>query len=899
MNKIEEYKFNDDKYESSIEDLKNYKTLNNVSLDDAYLKYKNDYIKFFDSKFLIELEAAKKFLEEDEIKALDYSKTLSSRKQESWYYGPKENHKNWNSYRSYLLNVKNRTKEFVEILNNETTEVVNQILNPYAPSGKKIKGLVLGYVQSGKTANMAGVIAKAADSGYKLIIVLAGLTKALRAQTQARIQNDILQHNDILWHPLTDNENDIEEGLDAIPIFTKKTTICIIKKNVQIIIKLISKMKRMPKLEMQATTLIIDDECDQASLNTKEYKDKANEISSTNKLLKQLLIDFKNVTYVGYTATPNAPFLTHPKAPDGLKSLYPSDFITPLEEPADYFGVNKLFANNIIDERGEDLSLPFIKRIPDSELEFLTCKRKDLPIFKPSLTSSLRDACDYFLLALSARSLRNLKEDHCCMMIHVSRSLKMHQLYRNLIFEEWLIPIKIGLENKDKEIIDRLKNLWKIESKAINLSVRSNLNCPLKPESFQKIEKNLLNELNDLSINVENSDESNFDERLEFKDKRDKDYKTIHSIVIGGDVLSRGLTIDGLVSSFFLRETKQDDTLMQMGRWFGFRYGYEDLPRIWMTYQVELDFTNFVGRENFYREQINWMNSQNLTPSDFPVLVQMFEQRNPTSKGKISKKVKKSASTFFGKELWTLRFKLDQQIHKDNEKAIVDLINNCESSTHSYFIEMRNAHIIKDVGFKVLLKFLDDYNFHFHEDLFNNVKSFINSDLENNDSIFKNWNVAIKGGSYIKRDIGSVRKVKTMNRTKIQNGTSEDDLKIIDIKSLTSPNDLLVDIDQKDINEWDESEEKKKFGKQLRSAAKKCREKYLGPRPLLIIYPISKDSKPDEESTTRFKLFSKTQKEDLGDLDYEPHDIFGIVIAIPTPPNFISNNNSLGLDLNN
>ena len=166
MEKIEEYKFNNDKYESLIEDLKDYKTLNNVSLNDAYLKYKNDYVKFFDSKFLIELKAAKKFLEEDEIKALDYSKTLSSRKQESWYFGPKENHKNWNSYKNYLLNVKNRPKEVVEVLNNETTEVVNQILNPYAPSGKKIYGLVLGYVQSGKTANMAGVLAKAADSGY-------------------------------------------------------------------------------------------------------------------------------------------------------------------------------------------------------------------------------------------------------------------------------------------------------------------------------------------------------------------------------------------------------------------------------------------------------------------------------------------------------------------------------------------------------------------------------------------------------------------------------------------------------------------------------------------------------------------------------------------------------------
>ena len=210
---------------------------------------------------------------------------------------------------------------------------------------------------------------------------------------------------------------------------------------------------------------------------------------------------------------------------------------------------------------------------------------------------------------------------------------------------------------------------------------------------------------------------------------------------------------------------------------------------------------------------------------------------------------------------------------------------------------MRNAHVIKDVGFKVLLKFMDDFNFQFHADVFDNVKSFLNSDLESIDSIFQNWNIAIKGGSNIERDIGSIKKVKTMNRTKIKNATSEDDEKMIDIKSISSPNDLLVDIEQKDIDEWEQSDEKKKFGKQLRSAAKKCREKYLGYRPLLIIYPISKNSKPEQDSDTRFKLFSRTHKKE--DLNYEPHDIFGIVIALPTPPNLITNKNDLVLDLIN
>ena len=883
---------NEKKISQFEENLKIY-ALGGLSLNEAYEKFRLDQVENYEGKFLLELEQARKNLNTRSIKSLNYAKTISSKKQEDWFFGPQEFHQNWHAYKNYLLKVKNRSKDVIDLLDEESSIVVNQLLNPKYKGDKRIQGLVLGYVQSGKTANMAGVIAKAADTGYKLIIVLAGLTDALREQTQERIQNDILNHNEMIWHPLTDKESDISASTDKIPISSEKTTLCVIKKRVQIVERLITKMNKLPKPDLNAPTLIIDDECDQASLNTKEYKNDADEISITNRLLKKLLSDFKNVTYVGYTATPNAPFLTHPDSPDGLQSLYPSDFITALEEPKDYFGVNKLFGT---ESNEEDASLPFIKRILDEELSKLNCPRKLIPNFKPELTSSLQNACDYYLLCLAARKFRGLGSDHCCMMIHVSRSKIMHESYRKLIKKEWLEPVKNSLKNNETELILRLKKLWVKEAKVINESVRNNLNCPKSIESFDQIQKYLLDAIDNLMIIVENSDEINANNRLKFRDKTEDDFETVHAIVIGGDVLSRGLTIEGLVSSFFLRVSKQDDTLMQMGRWFGYRKGYEDLPRIWMTSDVELDFTKFVESENFYRSQINLLNSQGRKPSDFPIVVRQFDNRNPTSKGKISKRVISSNGTFYGREIWTLRFALDQKINQNNKTKIDELINNIQNANKK-FEENGKNYVIKNVEFKPILKFLRDYNF-YDKEIFKKVIDFIESDIDNDQkSYFKNWNISIKGGDGAEFiQIGNLN-VYACQRSKIENGSVDDDLKLINLKSLMGSEDLYADVDARAVQVWKKSEEYLRFKKQKRAASRKCRENIYGYRPLLIIYPITKNSEP--KTSARFKLFERTTPTELQrqNLNYEPHDLFGLVVAFPNPPGKIFNKQDLVLDI--
>jgi hypothetical protein len=332
-----------------------------------------------------------------------------------------------------------------------------------------------------------------------------------------------------------------------------------------------------------------------------------------------------------------------------------------------------------------------------------------------------------------------------------------------------------------------------------------------------------------------------------------------------------------------------------MGRWFGYRNGYEDLPRIWMTYDVELDFTKFVDSENYFRSQISLLNSQNRKPSDYPPIVRKFENRNPTSKGKISKSVKSSNGTFYGRELWTIRFALDQEIHKNNKKLIEQLIINVQSSQNKFQKNDKKNYVIKNVEFKPVLKFLREFNF-YDKDTFSSVIGFIESDLDKDmGSFFNKWNISIKGGDgEVPIEIGNLSGVRTVQRTKIKNGSIADDRKLINLKSLMGSEDLYTDIDQDDIKNWKKSEEYKSFKKQTRAASRKCREKIYGYRPLLIIYPISKDSLPDTKN--RFKLFSKTIDEGP-ELDYQPHDLFGIVVAFPNAPDKIFNTKDLVLDI--
>lgn len=856
-----------------------------VSVEDSYEEIKSDHIKFYgnqeDKLKAIDLAFIELKRQRSGIRSLKFASTISKKNQQEWYLSPDENiDLNWFAFKKYLSVSKSWSDEEINSVDESSTKVVNQILSPASEKEKRFQGLVLGYVQSGKTSNMAATIAKAADRGYKLIIILAGLTDSLRKQTQIRMQKDLGQHLQDRWYFCTDEENDFTSYTE-LPTWEneRKTTILIIKKNVFILKRLLKKIKNQSEVKRKGmTTLIVDDECDQASLNTKAYRE---QVSQTNKYIRQILENLRKVTYLGYTATPYANILTPQKSVDGKLDLYPNDFIVSLDEPKNYFGARKLFGDEF--DVDNDNELPFIRRVKADEIENLQPPSQKARFdFTPSLTQSLVDSCDYYLLCLCAKTLRGQGKDHCCMLIHTTIYSETHKDLKNLLLKEWLNPLIKNIENGDEFTLNRLKFLWEKESKVLDTNFRNKLSCPECIESFNDIKDLILKEAKSIELVIENSTVNSKD-RLDF----DTD-KNIHAIVIGGNVLARGLTIEGLICSFFIRSSTQYDTLMQMGRWFGYRKGYEDLPRIWMTFDLEYNFRDLVNVENLIRSDISDMGKEGLTPQEMSIRVPLLANLNITARNKLNmNKLSVCVGSLYGTYKQTIAFPTDKNFHKSNFSCIENLINNSTKYTKDNFQKTDNSYVLKDVEYPPILKFFR--SFKFNEETLQKIDQFIENEVDEDSSSLGKWNIGIIGSKTSNREIkiGKLDDVGTVNRSKQFIDTASLKNKI-SIKALMFASDLLVDVDRQEYNKW---KQEKDDSIREWDLVRQFREEVLGKRPLLLIFPINRDSLPRnwknidlekiDDAQKRVPLFYGLEKDDM-----EKHEIFGVGVVFPSVDKF-------------
>ena len=293
-----------------------------------------------------ELAEAREVVEQqfERIEILHNHSVLRSRPQ--WYFGPKPSDLHWPAVRDFLLSAKDWSERDVDSIDEASNEVVSLLANP-AQKQFSCRGLVVGHVQSGKTANMTAVAAKALDAGYDTVIVLAGLTNKLRYQTQMRLFHDLILRNPMNWQVLTPNELDRDFRAPAQGGFLShidKAQLAVIKKNVSPLRELRNAVERtLPVVRSQLKILLIDDECDQASINSARGE---LDMTAINRRIRELLRLLPSVTYVGYTATPFANVLINPYRVDGqeLDDLYPRDFITALPRPDSYFGTPSVFS---------------------------------------------------------------------------------------------------------------------------------------------------------------------------------------------------------------------------------------------------------------------------------------------------------------------------------------------------------------------------------------------------------------------------------------------------------------------------------------------------------------------------------------------------------------------------
>ncbi|MBE6061897.1 MAG: endonuclease [Clostridium sulfidigenes] len=582
----------------------------------------------------------------------------------------------WSRWTRYLKNVKKWSPAVVDSLDRTTDKILDAVDDPKRSALlSDRRGLVLGYVQSGKTAHYTGLINKALDAGFQLIIVLSGMHDSLRIQTQTRLDEEVLGFEtsiDVLLkngmvgkligvgelsypselklrtYTTRDPKGDFNKvRANKIEDLEGRPSVFIVKKNATVLKNLyqffrtgnLTKahlLKQGKAVIANISMLMIDDEADQASVNTKAISDEDGNIlpeyepSRINAEIRRIYNLFSNKAYVGYTATPYANIFIHDEAETEKygSELFPKDFILCLPKPSNYIGPAEFFGLNRDD--GETMRL--IREVY-YDPQFVPAKVKK-GFVPEKLPETLVDAIGAFLIASSIRFARGQENEHMSMLIHAARFTDIHYEIKDLVVGK-VQDIKNRLRYEDEEdpksFCARLKALWEDDFLETSHHMYENFNdlagdCKM-PDWLTVYSgiKRVLNKLEVLAVNGISEDELKY-----------KDYDQGRIIIaVGGDKLSRGLTLEGLSTSYFLRSSTFYDTLMQMGRWFGYRPGYLDLCRLYTTPTLSEWFAHIAVATEELRSELFDMEQLEASPKDYGLKIRTHSELFIAAKNKM------------------------------------------------------------------------------------------------------------------------------------------------------------------------------------------------------------------------------------------------------------------------
>lgn len=534
----------------------------------------------------------------------------------------------WERYRQLLVQ-RNFSAQVLAALDRDTDRALGLIENPGKEGEWDRRGMVMGHVQSGKTANYIGLVCKAADAGYKVIIIIAGIHNNLRNQTQrridegfigfdstGRIRGTIPAHNLVgvgLFNSqrqpnsFTTSQRDFNKATaDSVNIPLQNLSepvVFVIKKNFNTLKNLIewlsTKNAQRGTSTVREPMLLIDDEADNASINIRRGQE---EVSRINGQIRRLLALFDRRCYIGYTATPFANIFIDPDSVDAMlgHDLFPRDFIVSLNPPDNYFGANRVFLEDA--ER--------IVHTVDDHTDLLPLKHRinhrvlDLP-------ETLKTAVRVFIIARAIRLARGQVREHNSMLVNVSRFMNVQTQIRNeihVLIDSIRSSVRVNAAGpppqalRDPEIAAlRQAFLGHYENKS--------------GVSWVNVQKHLHESVSPITVVEVNSRASGSLDYL------DHDRGGLNIIAVGGLSLSRGLTLEGLIVSYFLRNSMMYDTLLQMGRWFGYRTGYEDICRLWMPEEAQGWYAHISESIEELRDELARMQSVNATPKDFGLRV--------------------------------------------------------------------------------------------------------------------------------------------------------------------------------------------------------------------------------------------------------------------------------------
>lgn len=792
----------------------------------------------------------------------------------------------WNREREYLVDRQDLPLDAIRSIDDSTDKILSRLYDPRpnGPATFDLRGLVMGYVQSGKTANYLALIAKAADLGYKLVIVLAGIHNSLRLQTQRRVNRALgidprgatRPQAGLRWVSLTEDNihGDFKPGtIDANILQGNERVVIVCKKIAPVLRRLSNWLERYPPPEI-LPVLIIDDEADLASINTggnrppiEEQTDLTSEdfegVTDVNDILdpsainyeiRKLVNSFNRKCYIAYTATPFANILINHLALDRdvYKDLYPKNFIVSLPMPRGYIGAEKLFGREALPGEEEDVRgyEGIIKIIPINDASLLTPPASNVPDYKPIIPDSLKEAFYDYILATAARMHRVGNAIPSTMLVHThQRKIVQNRLGEAL--REFVSEARDIWRYENDSILPDFEARWNNNFRPVIVSINEN-----KDVSFEKIKPHIDEIFHDpVSVIILNSDS---EEELDYEMD-----PFIKAVIVGGNRLSRGLTLEGLITSYYTRNSDQYDTLMQMGRWFGFRGDYIDLTRLYTTELLKEKFEHLASAEEELRHEIARYEREKLTPLDFGPKIRSHPAMMVTAANKMGSATK-IWQNYSGRRIQTQIFRLkDKQWLERNLEAGQRLIGElgCPSSSDGdpYYPFWRG------VSWKVVDRFLEYYAFDpsgRHEA--GAIRNYIKRQAHQGE--LRTWIIALrvlKGGN---NELGREPKLETcgflanrISRTLKANSSNAIGALITPSTKDKAPymgdDEIGLSLDAIEWARENAISSSEMSSEQDETFADLLRVKRDKDEGVLLLYPISPYSRPRNESSSRQKLY--------------------------------------------
>jgi len=756
----------------------------------------------------------------------------------------------WQRYYQYLG--KDWAPAAVDSLNDATDEILSRIEEPTRPGPWDRRGLVVGHVQSGKTSNYTGLICKATDAGYKVIIVLAGLHNNLRSQTQMRLDEGYLGYETMpreksgaaRYNSIGVGEINPDQSIRPDYVTTRhergdfslavvknlgispggRPLLFVVKKNTRVLknlIKWIDGILNGRKVLKDVPLLMIDDEADHASVDTNVQAfdesgklDDDHDPTRINQNIRTLLRKFQKSAYVGYTATPFANVFIHEQSktekfgPD----IFPRSFIVNLPAPSNYDGPVRVFGLEATDDADGKPAIPLLRPIVDHADSLdpketrgwipPTHKSGFVPRYdgKDDIPPSLRTAILSFILTCATRKARKQLCVHNSMLVHVTRFTSVQRaVYGQIENEVKSVRNRLRI-GRGAGVLDEIQNLWETDYLPTMIEVAKLLpDRTSKAVAWSEVEPHLLDVVESLHVRTINGTVGDI---LDYETHKETGFNVI---AVGGDKLARGLTLEGLSVSYFLRASKMYDTLMQMGRWFGFRPRYLDLCRLYTTSDLNEWFVHITQAAEELRREFIHMNTIGGTPKDYGLKVASHPTMLVTSRVKMRNATEVQIS-FAGAVQETVNFGRSPANIRSNFLAAESLLDVLGVPTETSPERARNggephrwkgARLWSKVSGKRIISFLRDYRTHESAISVNSrmMADFIENQIGRGE--LTEWTVALFAGDGPPVKVGDaeIMSIKRKENERSKNAALQRAEGVYLIRRLLAPRDEAIDFD--------------------------------------------------------------------------------------------------------